>query len=228
MRVFTDRGALVAHQQTRHEDLRALELLAVLDPELGDLSLMDLNTELMRFWLSENASRVQAALPFELNLGLSQWFSLLQVNGGKVRAPILDLYLESTRAIARVEGRPRLRDLLLDGSVPSPDAVLADSGAPRILGASAVLFVDYFLSPKSKAKADTRDLLPTYLAALDAAARTVRERRAAGVDAESFRARLQREREEALRTAFDATFGEWTERDWERFDRAFYGAYRLR
>lgn len=228
IRIFESPETLGEYKLPDDGELSALQVLTCLDPAIPVAFDLSLQMGLLDFWFDDHRPGLMVDLPYDLSFGLRLWIGQMDASKKKVSPPSVDLFIDSARTSAAVGRAIDLREILLRAE--SRDFT-ADPANPVFPGAAGMLLVDYFLSPKSKAKPGDREELQRFMLAI-IEARAGLEARLESSDKVSderpIADRLLEKRKQIIATAFEATFGTWSVKRWAKFEAGFRKAYRLR
>ncbi len=230
-RIYESPATLSEYKLPDDGELRALQVLAFLDPAVPLAFDLSLQMGLLTFWFDEHRPDLLVDLPHDLSFGLRLWIGQMDASKKKVTPLSVDLYIDSARTSEAAGRTIDLREILLRAESADDTAVPADPANPVLTGAAGMLLVDYFLSPKSKAKAGDREELQRFMLAIIEARAELEARSESSdkvPDERPIADRLLEERKQIIAIAFEATFGKWSEKRWAKFEAGFRKAYRLR
>jgi len=205
-------------------------------------------------WLNDKNPRLGSALPPWVKRGISDWIGSAYIKGGKLTfrpdgdlivalklsaklkklIPVKDLIQMSSAQISEWDDKERKEGGSGGGGAMQPGSMLAwrISAWQQTSG-----FMRYLLEGPGKRDAKTKDLLPTYVANLEAVVKDEEGKPSAGQAREAPKTEQEEEErfknretywkdheKDLLKAAFERTFKGWTDADWESLEKS-YRAY---
>ena len=223
-------------------------------PSEGDWGLGWVAGRLFDGWLADKNPRLAYSLPPWLSRGIREWIGSAYVKGGKLtfradgdllvalKLAVKKKQLISSREMLQMTyGDLEERDKSFQGGEGGgggpPGMPLMGFGMRTSAWQQTAGFVRFMLEGPGKSAARTKDLLPTYVAALDAFVKESDEKPAAGggpaapkteeEEAARFKSResyWKEHQKDLLKGVFERVFKDWTDADWASLEKS-YRAY---
>ncbi|MEM1448324.1 MAG: hypothetical protein AAGI22_04385 [Planctomycetota bacterium] len=199
----------------------------------------DLNTQLYRYWMSENNGALQTGMPSWIDSGLQELVSQMRMDSRKPVFRVDAWEVERFREAANQGNLSSARDLFLM-TTKEYHNYEGSGGNFWSRRSQAAMLINYLASPEMRKGRGAKGLLEEYLKNMITVIDQIEKEREADLDEarkklkdkdgeKEYRAARRKifvEQEKLLlERTFNLTFHDWDERDWKQFEKGFNSAY---